>query len=131
MLSESDIYERLGEGGFTRIVRAFYARVPGDSVLGPMYERSLAGRSGDMSDAEVRLRDFLIGRFGGPMRYVEQHGHPRLRQRHARFIIDASAAERWIEVMDAAMGDAGIDEDVRAALRPYFRATALHMVNRE
>lgn len=131
MLTETEVYARLGEEGFTRLVRAFYAQVPGDSVLGPMYERSLAGRSGDMADAEARLRDFLIGRFGGPMRYVEQHGHPRLRQRHVRFVIDASGAERWIELMERAMAETGLDEDVRETLRPYFRTTALHMVNRE
>jgi hemoglobin len=65
------------------------------------------------------------------MRYVEQHGHPRLRQRHVRFVIDASGAERWIELMERAMGEVGLDEDVRETLRPYFRATALHMVNRQ
>ena len=130
MLSEQEVYARLGEEGFARIVRAFYALVPGDSVLGPMYERSLAGRSGEMADAEERLRDFLIGRFGGPMRYVEKHGHPMLRQRHGRFVIDAGAAERWIAVMEQAMTEAGVEEDVRETLRPYFRTTAMHMVNR-
>ncbi|HMN40220.1 MAG TPA: globin [Phycisphaerales bacterium] len=130
MLTDQEIYARLGEDGFTRIVRAFYARVPADPVLGPKYERSLAARGDDMADAEVRLRDFLIGRFGGPQRYVEQHGPPRLRQRHVRFVIDEGAAEHWISVMDAAMADAGIDADVAEALRPYFRQTALHMVNR-
>jgi hemoglobin len=129
-LSEEEIYARLGEEGFTRIVRAFYARVPHDSVLGPMYERSLAGRTSSMAEAEERLRDFLIGRFGGPNRYVQQHGHPRLRQRHVRFVIDSSGAERWIQVMESAMADAAIDEDIRETLRPYFRTTAMHMVNR-
>ena len=130
MLSESDIYARLGEEGFARIVRAFYARVPRDSVLGPMYERSLAGRGDGMEEAERRLRDFLIGRFGGPMRYVQENGHPRLRMRHGRFVIDAGAAERWLAVMEEAMAEAGVEPDVAEALRPYFRQTALHMVNR-
>ena len=131
MLSETDIYARIGEDGFARLVRAFYSRVPSDSVLGPMYERSLSTRGDGMPEAEGRLRDFLIGRFGGPLRYVEQNGHPRLRQRHGRFVIDNGAAERWIAVMDAAMVEAGIEEEVAAILRPYFRTTALHMVNRQ
>ena len=131
MLTETDIYARIGEEGFSRLVRAFYARVPGDSVLGPMYERSLSTRGDGMPEAEARLRDFLVGRFGGPMRYVEQNGHPRLRQRHGRFVIDNGAAERWIAVMDAAMVEAGLEEEVAVLLRPYFRTTALHMVNRQ
>lgn len=130
-LSEDEVYARLGEEGFARIVRAFYARVPADPVLGPMYERSLAGRAGTLADAEERMREFLIGRFGGPNRYVEKLGHPRLRQRHARFVIDAGAAEQWLSVMESAMADAGVEEDVRVALRPYFRSTAVHMVNRQ
>ena len=36
MLDEQEIYRRLGDDGFTRIVHAFYARVPADNVLGPM-----------------------------------------------------------------------------------------------
>ncbi len=130
MLTETDIYARIGEEGFTRLVRAFYSRVPGDSILGPMYERSLSTRGDGMPEAEGRLRDFLIGRFGGPLRYVEQNGHPRLRQRHGRFVIDNGAAERWIAVMDESMVEAGIEEEVAVLLRPYFRTTALHMVNR-
>jgi len=31
----------------------------------------------DLPGAEQRLRDFLIGRFGGPQTYAEQRGHPR------------------------------------------------------
>ena len=47
----------------------------------------------DLAGAEQRLRDFLIGRFGGPPRYIEQRGHPRLRMRHMPFAIDDGGAE--------------------------------------
>ena len=127
---ENQVFARLGEEGFARLIRAFYARVPADSVLGPMYARSLAARGDELPDAEGRLRDFLVGRFGGPQRYVEEHGHPRLRHRHGRFVIDAGAAERWIAVMEGAMAEVGIEADVAEVLRPYFRETAMHMVNR-
>jgi hemoglobin len=34
----------IGEEGFTRLVAAFYAQVPRDEVIGPMYpEHDLAG----------------------------------------------------------------------------------------
>ena len=70
---DTDIYPLIGEDGFARLVHAFYAQVPSDDLLGPMYPAA------DLAGAEVRLRDFLVGRFGGPMRYVEHRGHPRLR----------------------------------------------------
>ena len=40
-----------------------------DAILGAMYPAD------DLAGAEQRLRDFLVGRFGGPQRYVEQRGH--------------------------------------------------------
>ena len=81
-MTESDVYGVIGEAGFAGIVAAFYARVPGDDILGPMYPHD------DLAGSEERLRDFLVGRFGGPNRYAERRGHPRLRARHAPFPID-------------------------------------------
>lgn len=63
MVADGDIYALIGEDGFARLVAAFYAQVPGDDLLGPMYPAD------DMAGAEERLRDFLVGRFGGPPRY--------------------------------------------------------------
>jgi hemoglobin len=74
-MDEGEIYARIGEEGFTTLVRHFYQQVPGDAVLGPMYPQD------DLAGAEERLRDFLIGRFGGPARYIERRGHPRLEGR--------------------------------------------------
>jgi hemoglobin len=125
MIDESQIYARIGEDGFARLVRAFYAQVPTDDVLGPMY-----AQVGDLPGAETRLRDFLIGRFGGPMRYVEQRGHPRLRQRHAPFHIDEPARDRWIALMMRALDTAGLPADATEVLRTFFASTATFMINR-
>ncbi|HBS29897.1 MAG TPA: hemin transporter [Phycisphaerales bacterium] len=131
MLNELTLYMRIGEEGFTRLVRAFYAQVPDDDILGPMYSRSVQEHGQTIGDAERRLREFLIQRFGGPDRYSQERGHPRLRMRHAPFRIDARGAERWIALMERAMEETNIGEEHRAILRPYFRATAAHMVNTE
>ena len=99
-MTEADVYPAVGEEGFARLVRAFYAQVPADPILGPMYPQD------DLAGAEQRLRDFLIGRFGGPARYVEQRGHPRLRMRHMPFAIDTAARDRWVALMDRALEQA-------------------------
>src|SRR5438552_3103045 len=83
-VDELDVYAVVGEEGFTRLIAAFYRQVPADPILGPMYP------PGDLAGAEQRLRDFLIGRFGGPQRYTEQRGHPRLRARHMPFAVNAA-----------------------------------------
>ena len=123
-LTEEQVYERIGEEGFTRLVRAFYAQVPGDSILGPMYPAE------DLPGAEERLRDFLIGRFGGPPRYIEQRGHPRLRMRHMPFVIDRDARDRWVQLMDRALDESALDPAARDLLREFLHGMATFMINR-
>lgn len=123
-MDDAEIYARIGEDGFTRLVAAFYRQVPGDDILGPMYPPD------DLAGAEARLRDFLIGRFGGPPRYIQQRGHPRLRMRHAPFPIDEAARNRWVQLMGRALDEAAIPEEAAAMLREFFDAVATMMINR-
>ena len=123
-MDELDLYGIIGEEGFTRLVGAFYRQIPADPILGPMYPAH------DLAGAEVRLRDFLVGRFGGPPRYIEQRGHPRLRLRHAPFPIGPEARERWLELMDVAIGEAELPDEAGAFLRDFFGAVATMLVNR-
>jgi hemoglobin len=124
MLNESEIHARIGDDGFHRLVAAFYRRVPNDPILGKMYPPD------DLPGAEERLREFLLFRFGGSERYVQQRGHPRLRQRHAPFPIDQAARDRWMKLMDQAFADAALPGDAAAALRAFFDSTATFMMNR-
>ncbi len=121
---ERSLYEIVGEEGFERLTQAFYAQVPGDEILGPMYPPE------QMEAARVRLRDFLVGRFGGPQRYVQQRGHPRLRMRHMPFPIDGRVRDRWMELMTKALDDAGFEPDVADILVRYLSDTATFMINR-
>jgi len=120
-----EIYGRIGEEGFERLVHAFYAQVPGDDILGPMYPKH------DLAGAELRLRDFLIGRCGGPPRYIEQRGHPRLRMRHAPFVINQAARDRWMQLMNQALDTAELPTEVRPLLREFLDGVATFMINRE
>jgi hemoglobin len=117
------MYSIIGEDGFTRLVAAFYRQIPADDILGAMYNKD------DLAGAEERLRDFLIGRFGGPQRYIEQRGHPRLRMRHAHFPIDQRARQRWLKLMDAALLEAALPQSVEVELRSFFEAAAEMLVN--
>ncbi|HEX5107317.1 MAG TPA: hypothetical protein VFV95_02675, partial [Vicinamibacterales bacterium] len=112
-LSEEEVFARIGEEGFARLVHGFYRQVPDDTVLGAMYPPE------DLAGAEQRLRDFLVGRFGGPPRYVEQKGHPRLRMRHMPFAIGPAARDRWVALMDRALDEAALPDDVTALLREF------------
>jgi len=123
MLSEGDIYARIGEDGFARLVAAFYAQVPGDEILGPMYPAD------DLPGSEERLRDFLVGRFGGPRRYEEARGHPRLRMRHMPFKLNQAARDRWVQLMDRALDQAGLPSDAVSLFRQFFHHMATFLMN--
>lgn len=123
-MEENEVYQVIGEEGFRRLVAAFYKQVPADEMLGPMYPAA------DLAGAEERLLDFLVVRFGGPPRYLERRGHPRLRMRHAPFAIDPAARDRWILLMGNALESAALPEDAAAVLRAFFGSTATFLVNR-
>jgi hemoglobin len=122
-MDEARVYEIVGEEGFARLVHAFYAQVPSDPILGAMYPKH------DLAGAEQRLRDFLVGRFGGPPRYIEQRGHPRLRMRHMPFAVNEAARDRWVALMNNALDQAALPGDVTAMLREFFAATATFLRN--
>lgn len=122
-LNEMQLYDAIGEDGFARLVAAFYAQIPTDDILGPMYPAD------DLPGAEQRLRDFLIGRFGGPPRYIEQRGHPRLRMRHAPYVINLAARDRWLTLMNHAFATAALPPEAEAILRPFFLQVANFMIN--
>jgi hemoglobin len=123
VMTEEEIYNAIGEEGFARLVRAFYAQVPADDILGRLYPPH------DLAGAEQRLRDFLIGRFGGPPRYIEARGHPRLRMRHMPFLIDEAARNRWVKLMDGALDEAKLPDDVTVLLREFFAHVATFLRN--
>jgi len=122
-MDEMTLYAVIGEEGFARLVAAFYKQVPQDEILGPMYPAD------DLQGAEQRLRDFLIGRFGGPQRYIEQRGHPRLRMRHARFYIDQAAHDRWMALMGNAFVEAALPGEAEQFLREFLSQIATFMIN--
>lgn len=122
-MEEIEVYSVIGEEGFNKLVGSFYRQVPQDEVLGPMYPAD------DLEGAEKRLRDFLIFRFGGPDRYIEERGHPRLRMRHAPFPVSDVARQHWLRMMRIALRETDIPNEAREILWAYFETTAAAMIN--
>jgi hemoglobin len=124
-IMEAVVMEALGEDGFARLVAAFYRRVREDDLIGPMYPPE------DWEGAERRLADFLIFRFGGSERYLQERGHPRLRMRHVPFSIGEAERDRWLKLMGAAMDEMGLSGEARVNLEAFFDQVADFMRNRE
>ena len=123
-MKDLQINDDFGEQGFTRLVAAFYQRVRTDELIGPLYPNS------DWEGAEQRLRDFLVFRFGGSDRYVQERGHPRLRMRHAHFKIGIAERDRWLEHMQHAVKEACVPQPVAEVLMGFFNQAAEFMRNR-
>jgi len=71
-----------------------------------------------------RFALFLVGWLGGPDEYMERHGHPRLRLRHARVPIDEALRDAWVRCMRRAIEDRGVPEPVRSFLEQRFAEVA-------
>jgi hemoglobin len=129
-MSES-VYERVGGlDFFRRLVDSFYDHVAADPVLLAIYPPPAPA---DLGPARERLTLFLVQYWGGPTTYSDQRGHPRLRMRHAPFIISDAERDAWLRHMSAALDSLVDDHDVHpvveARLLDYFTATADAMVN--
>ena len=117
------VYEYVGGTPFfERLVAHFYDGVAHDPVLRPMYPD-------DLTEPRAHLVGFLVQYWGGPTDYSDARGHPRLRMRHAPFVVDARARDAWFAHMTAAVAASGADDVVAPALLDYFAHAATAMIN--
>ncbi|WP_432721036.1 group II truncated hemoglobin [Jeongeupia wiesaeckerbachi] len=73
--------------------------------------------------------DFLSGWLGGPQRFIDKYGHPRLRARHMPFAIGESERDQWLLCMFQAMEQTPMDPALREHLEEAFYKTADFMRN--
>jgi len=109
---------------FVELVDRFYKGVALDPVLLPLYPEP-----DDLAPARRRLSLFLAQYWGGPTTYSEERGHPRLRMRHAPFLIGPVERDRWLLHMRAAVDAMDPPPEVRDALLAYFDMAAESMRN--
>lgn len=118
-MSESSPYDLLGEARVRELARRFYAVMDRDEpALARLHPVDAQGRVAQPNRDRFEL--FLIGWLGGPQDYMAQHGHPRLRMRHADVPVDAAMRDAWVRCMDKAMDEVGIDGDLRTFLDARF-----------
>ncbi|GAA4558131.1 globin [Planotetraspora kaengkrachanensis] len=112
-----------GEEIFRRLVHRFYEGVVEDPLLRPLYPED------DLDGAEERLRMFLIQYWGGPNDYSQQRGHPRLRMRHAPFVIGEPERDAWLKHMGDAVQSLDLPPELEKQLWDYLVYAAHSMIN--
>lgn len=118
-------YEEIGGDPTVRAIsEAFYDIIEDES---PVLRAMLPD---DTGGSRRKLYQFLSGWTGGPPLYWSEHGHPRLRMRHAPFPIDAAAAEEWARVMRDAIDTVELPERAAEFLKQQLSTAALTLINR-
>ena len=126
------VYEAVGgQGFFDDLVGRFYDALEGDPLLRPMYPTDLRG-------SKKRLAGFLAQYWGGPPRYSEERGHPRLRMRHMPFPIGWTERNAWMAHMTASLDAATVADgsgrplpaEIRSVMLDHFDNAATHLINK-
>jgi hemoglobin len=118
-----DVFRAVGGAPFfVALVDRFYTRVEADPVLRKLYPE-------DLTEPKRHLMLFLVQYWGGPPVYGEQRGHPRLRMRHAPFVIGEAERDAWYRAMEASVVEAGLDPKIERRFLEYFALSADHMIN--
>ena len=112
-----------GRETFEKLVSHFYALVSVDPILRPMYPED------DLKAAAERLLMFLEQYWGGPTSYSEKRGHPRLRMRHAPFVIGEVEKIAWLRNMESAVAELEMSSELKTELWNYLTSAAEAMVN--
>ena len=123
----ASLYEAVGGMMFfERLVDHFYAAVAADAVLLPLYPEP-----DDLAPARQRLTLFLAQYWGGPTTYSDQRGHPRLRMRHAPFLVGDRERDHWMAAMRGALDALAPPPAIAEALLDYFTVAADAMRNQQ
>jgi hemoglobin len=115
--------QSLGEDPIRLFIHDFYLLIREDQLIGTLYPPH------DWEAAEQRLADFIIFRFGGSDKYIQERGHPRLRMRHMPFKIGIAERDRWLTLMEQALAKNSIPAPAHQALMDFFTTTADFMRN--
>ena len=117
------VYEVVGGMDFfTALVDRFYDRVATDPLLEPMYPE-------DLTEARRHTALFLGQYWGGPTTYSDERGHPRLRMRHAPFVIGQAERDAWLAHMLASLFEVEVHPEARQMMADYFEQASTAMIN--
>jgi hemoglobin len=119
-----NLYDAVGgEQVFRQLVDRFYDGVALDPVLRPLYPEE------DLTGARDRLSLFLMQYWGGPTTYSDNRGHPRLRMRHANWVIGERERDAWLGHMREAVASLEVSDEARAAIWEHVERAAHTLLN--
>ncbi|RLA25251.1 MAG: globin [Gammaproteobacteria bacterium] len=116
-----------GEKAILSLVDRFYFYM--DTM--PEAKELRAIHAPDLAATKVKLFQFLSGWLGGPDLFVQEYGHPRLRQRHFPFKVDLQVRDQWMLCMNKALYEIAMPDTLRKNIKQALDGLATHMINVE
>jgi truncated hemoglobin YjbI len=121
---EQNLFYALGgRDGCHRLASAFYALVPQDPILRPLYPPRIT------NCPQHALAAFLTQFLGGPCDYGDRRWFGSLRAAHQRFAIGPQERAAWLATMFQAIDDIQTQEPARSALRWVFIQASAYLIN--
>jgi hemoglobin len=105
-----------GAPALERLMTIFYARVPADPLIGPLFAHM------DPHHAQ-HVAAFVGEVFKGPPRYTDEHGgHPEMIRHHVGKALTEAQRTRWIRLLLDCADEAGLpaDPEFRSAFVAYL-----------
>jgi hemoglobin len=118
-----------GRDAVILLAEAFYDAMERDEPALTKLHRQHPDGDGVHPEVRKRFALFLIGWLGGPQDYLAEHGHPRLRIRHAHVPVNVPMRDAWLRAMRAALDARGVSGDLRGFLERRFGEVADFMRN--
>lgn len=120
------LYDRLGgETVLQQFVNRLYAYMDESVDVAPVRKM----HPGSLDHANDRLFKFLSGMLGGPALYMNEFGHPRLRQRHRHFSIGDEERDQWLRCAQYAADSLAIESTIRDELMSRLSEMGNHLRN--
>ncbi len=119
------IYDTIGgQPAVDKIVDSLYTHIGVNETLLPIFPE-------DLEESARKQRLFLTQFFGGSPLYSEERGRPMLPARHAPFEITPARRDAWLQCMQHALTEAGIEEPLFSKIMGNLTLPAYRIVNTE
>jgi hemoglobin len=104
-----------GMPAFERLAQVFYARVPEDPILAPIFARM-------SPEHPAHVAAFIAEVFGGPPTYTARGGHPEMVRHHLGRALGENQRRRWASLIAECADEAGLpsDPEFRSAFVAYI-----------
>lgn len=119
------IFGAMGEERIKEMVYHHHALLR-KSAVGEMFPADNAA----FEAAVLKTADFFIEATGGPDAFTSQYGHPALRERHFRFLIDERAREIWLMMYKKTLKEIAFPKEHLREFWNWIEPLSIRMINR-